>query len=142
MKIKLRYIFVISFILCYNIFADMYVSPETLPQTALTFIKTYFPETEILYVEMDKREYEVKLSNGVEIEFMQNGEWTEIDGHYIALPTNIIPEIVLKTINHTHQNTSIIKIEKNWNVYEIKLNNMIKLYIDINGQLLGQKFDD
>lgn len=121
---------------------DIYILPEQLPQNALSFIQKYFPDVNILYAEMDKKDYEVRLSNGVEIEFLRNGELKEIEGNYVAIPFEILPESAANTIRRTYPNTVITKIKVKWNLYEVKLNNMMKLYIDANGQLLGQKFDD
>ena len=121
---------------------DIYIMPEQLPQNALQFIQKYFPNVNILYAEMDKKGYEVQLSNGVEIEFLRNGEFKEIEGNYVALPFEILPQSVANTVGKPYPNTVITKIKRKWNFYEVKLNNMMELYIDANGQLLGQKFDD
>lgn len=121
---------------------DIYIMPEQLPQNALQFIQKYFPNVNILYAEMDKKGYEVQLSNGVEVEFLRNGEFKEIEGNYVALPFEILPQSVANTVGKTYPNTVITKIKRKWNFYEVKLNNMMELYIDANGQLLGQKFDD
>lgn len=121
---------------------DIYIMPEQLPQNALQFIQKYFPNVNILYAEMDKKGYEVQLSNGVEIEFLRNGEFKEIEGNYVALPFEILPQSVANTVGKTYPNMVITKIKRKWNFYEVKLNNMMELYIDANGQLLGQKFDD
>ena len=121
---------------------DIYILPEQLPQNALQFIQKYFPNVNILYAEMDKKGYEVQLSNGVEIEFLRNGEFKEIEGNYVALHFEILPQSVANTVGKTYPNTVITKIKRKWNFYEVKLNNMMELYIDANGQLLGQKFDD
>lgn len=121
---------------------DIYIMPEQLPQNALQFIQKYFPNVNILYAEMDKKGYEVQLSNGVEIEFLRNGEFKEIEGNYVALSFEILPQSVANTVGKTYPNTVITKIKRKWNFYEVKLNNMMELYIDANGQLLGQKFDD
>ena len=131
------------FLLSALLFADdIYIPPEQLPQNALSFIQKYFPNVSILYAEMDKKKYEVQLSNGVEIEFLRNGEFKEIEGNYVALPFEILPQSVANTVGKTYPNTVITKIKRKWNFYEVKLNNMMELYIDANGQLLGQKFDD
>ncbi len=95
-----------------------------------------------MYAEMDRKSYEIALDNGVEMEFFRNGELKEIEGNYIALPLNILPQSVANTVSRTYPNNVVTKIKKKWNLYEVKLNNMMELYIDINGQLLGQKFDD
>ena len=126
------------------LYADgMYVPPGQLPTNIIQFINSYFPDATIVYAEMDRKSYEIGLDNGVEIEFLRNGDLKEIEGNYIALPLNILPKAVANTVTKTYPNTVITKIKKKWNLYEVKLNNMMELYIDAsNGQLLGQKFDD
>ena len=125
-------------------YADgMYITPNQLPSNILQFIKTYFQNSNIIYAEMDRKTYEIALDNGVEIEFFRNGDLKEIEGNYTALPSNILPQSVANTVAKTYPNNVITKIKKKWNIYEVKLNNMMELYIDANsGQLLGQKFDD
>lgn len=139
----MKKIFTLLFLFSVFLMADdIYIMPEQLPQNALQFIQKYFPNVNILYAEMDKKGYEVQLSNGVEIEFLRNGEFKEIEGNYVALPFEILPQSVANTVGKTYPNTVITKIKRKWNFYEVKLNNMMELYIDANGQLLGQKFDD
>ena len=139
----MKKIFTLLFLFSAFLMADnIYIMSEQLPQNALQFIQKYFPNVNILYAEMDKKGYEVQLSNGVEIEFLRNGEFKEIEGNYVALPFEILPQSVANTVGKTYPNTVITKIKRKWNFYEVKLNNMMELYIDANGQLLGQKFDD
>ncbi|OEJ14760.1 hypothetical protein BFL38_07940 [Brachyspira hampsonii] len=137
---------IILLFLTVSIFAyadGMYIAPNQLPSNILQFIKTYFQNTNIIYAEMDRKTYEIALDNGVEIEFFRNGDLKEIEGNYTALPSNILPQSVSNTVAKTYPNTVITKIKKKWNIYEVKLNNMMELYIDAgSGQLLGQKFDD
>ncbi|MEI0549147.1 PepSY-like domain-containing protein [Brachyspira intermedia] len=132
------------FIAVITVYADdIYIAPNQLPNNILQFINTFFPNSSIMHAEMDRKKYEIALDNGVEMEFFRNGELKEIDGNYTALPSNILPQPVANTVSKTYPNTVITKIKKKWNIYEVKLNNMMELYIDAsNGQLLGQKFDD
>ncbi|WP_295163097.1 hypothetical protein [uncultured Brachyspira sp.] len=52
-----------------------------------------------------------------------------------------VPNIVLETANRTYPNVQICDIEmKNIGVYEVKLSNMIKLFIDRNGKLLYEEY--
>ena len=59
------------------------------------FVKTYFPETTILFTQRDEGEYEVRLSDGTEIEFTRKGEWKHIDckhyNVYTSVPDALIP---------------------------------------------------
>ena len=118
------------------------VDPTELPKSAIDFINKFFPNNRIILAERDRKKYEIVLENGVELEFFINGEFKEVKGNYVAVPPEILPKTVANTVSVTFPNTTITKIKKKWNLYEIKLNNSMELYIDVNGQLLGQKFDD
>ena len=121
---------------------DWKVDPNELPQSTIDFINKFFPNNRIILAERDRKKYEIVLENGVELEFFINGEFKEVEGNYVAVPPEILPKTVANTVSVTFPNTTITKIKKKWNLYEVKLNNSISLYIDVNGQLLGQKFDD
>ena len=121
---------------------DWKVDPNELPQSTIDFINKFFPNNRIILAERDRKKYEIVLENGVELEFFINGELKEVEGNYVAVPPEILPKTVANTVAITFPNTIITKIKKKWNLYEVKLNNSMALYIDINGQLLGQKFDD
>lgn len=121
---------------------DWKVEPNELPQSAIDFINKFFPNNRIILAERDRKKYEIVLENGVELEFFINGELKEVEGNYVAVPPEILPKTVANTVSVTFPNTTITKIKKKWNLYEVKLNNSMALYIDVNGQLLGQKFDD
>lgn len=125
-----------------SLFADWVVPTSALPQKAQDFISQKFQGASIYYVEKDDGKYEVKLSNGVEIDFSWGGDWVKIDGNYTGVSYSVLPANVVNTIKNTYPDSVIIKVEKTWGTYEIKLNNMMELYISSNGQLLGQKFDD
>ena len=121
---------------------DWKVDPNELPQSAIDFINKFFPNNRIILAERDRKKYEIVLENGVELEFFINGELKEVEGNYVAVPPEILPKTVANTVSVTFPNTTITKIKKKWNLYEVKLNNSMAIYIDVNGQLLGQKFDD
>ena len=122
-------------------FADMVVPASNLPQNAQNFIATNFKGANIMYVEMDYEGYEVTLSNGVKIDFFTNGDWESIKS-YMGVNPALLPAPVAATIAKTFAGVQIIKVEKEWNGFEIKLANRIKAYFDANGNLMGQKYDD
>lgn len=139
----MKKIFIVLVLLTNMLIADdVGIDPNELPESVFVFIEQFFPKTKIILAEMDRKKYEIVLENGVEIEFYINGEFKEIEGNYVQVPKDILPEIVFNTIEKTYPNSIITKIKKKWNVYEVKLNNLIYLYIDFNGQLLGQKWDN
>lgn len=81
------------------------------------------------------------MADGTQIEFFPNGDWKEVKC-YMNMPASILPANVMATIQRTYPQAAIIKIEKQFTIFEVKLNNMMELYIDNNGTLIGQKFDD
>ena len=125
-----------------SLFADWVIPAESLPERARQFIAQNFSDAQIWYVESDDGKFEVELSNGIKIDFLYNGDWNEIDAEYVGIPYNVFPPNVANTIRNTYPQTVIISAEKKWGTYEIKLNNMMELYISADGQLIGQKFDD
>lgn len=117
------------------------VQLSSIPQNAQNFIKQHFPNIKVTFIERDWEDIEVYLENGTQIDFFPNGDWKEVKC-YGNMPNTILPANVMNTIKRTYPNAAIIKIEKQFTIFEIKLNNMMELYVDNNGQLLGQKWDD
>ncbi|MBW5394224.1 PepSY-like domain-containing protein [Brachyspira hampsonii] len=117
------------------------VQLSSIPQNAQNFIKQHFANVKVTFIERDWDDIEVYLENGTQIDFFPNGDWKEVKC-YGNMPSTILPANVMNTIKRTYPNAQIIKIEKQFTIFEIKLNNMMELYIDNNGQLLGQKWDD
>lgn len=117
------------------------VQLSSIPQNAQNFIKQHFPNIQVSYIERDWDDIEVYLADGTQIEFFPNGDWKEVKC-YINMPASILPANVMATIQRTYPQAAIIKIEKQFTIFEVKLNNMMELYIDNNGTLIGQKFDD
>ncbi|MEI0526340.1 PepSY-like domain-containing protein [Brachyspira murdochii] len=117
------------------------VQLSSIPQNAQNFIKQHFANVKVTFIERDWDDIEVYLENGTQIDFFPNGDWKEVKC-YGNMPSTILPANVMNTVKRTYPNAAIIKIEKQFTTFEIKLNNMMELYIDSNGQLLGQKWDD
>ncbi|MEI0798781.1 PepSY-like domain-containing protein [Brachyspira intermedia] len=117
------------------------VQLSSIPQNAQNFIKQHFANVKVTFIERDWEDIEVYLENGTQIDFFPNGDWKEVKC-YGNMPNTILPANVMNTIKRTYPNAAIIKIEKQFTIFEIKLNNMMELYVDNNGQLLGQKWDD
>ena len=142
---KIKKLLIISLILGLSssmVFADWIVPVTALPQKSRAFINSTFPGVQIWKVERDGGKFEVKLSNGVDIDFYMNGDWKDIDGEWVTIPFSVLPAAVANTVKQTYPQAAIIDAEKEWGNYKIKLNNFMELYITANGQLVGQKFDD
>ncbi len=119
-----------------------YIEYSKLPKNAKQFLETYFAGVKVLYAEQERNSYEVNLENGVEVEFMRNGEWESVDAKYAPLPTGFIPAVVLASIKNQYPSANIIKIEKDWGGYEVELDNRMEMKIDKNGNILKMEYDD
>ena len=124
------------------VFGDWIVPVSSLPQKSRAFINSTFPGVQIWKVERDGGKFDVKLSNGVDIEFYMNGDWKDISGGWVTIPFTVLPAAVANTVRQTYPQAAMVDVEKEWGNYKVKLNNMMELYVTSGGQLIGQKFDD
>jgi hypothetical protein len=72
---------------------DKVVKTEKLPAVVQQFVKSNFPNAKIVSVtqESDDLDYNLKLSNGMKLEFDKSNEWSEICNKKGAIPSNLIP---------------------------------------------------
>ena len=122
------------------VFGKGWVVPaSSLPQKSSAFISSTFPDAQIWLVEMKKDKYKVKLSNGVEINFFMSGDVKDIKGGWNTIPLTALPTAVANTIKQNYPQAEVVSIKmKYYRVYKVKMNNFMELYIDANGNLLGQ----
>lgn len=121
--------------------AGVVIQPSGLPKAAQDFIKKSFPNDPILYAEQNRKDFEVALQSGIEIEFFINGEWKEIKSSYQPLSATLLPNAVSNALKQKYPQASILKIEKQYSSYEISLDNRREIYISNNGEVLGEKLD-
>ncbi len=98
------------------------------------FVTTYFPETTILFTQRDDGEYEVRLSDGTELDFTRKGEWKKIDCEhssiYTSVPEALIPVEIANYVKASFPNESIVKIDKDRRDWEIELSNRLEIKFD------------
>lgn len=117
-----------------------------LPVGARDMIKTYFPGASVSYVKIDKNlfrteGYDVRLSDGTELEFNPKGGWNEVSsGKTHAIPQKLIPESIQHYMQKNYANHRIIKIKHNRRGYELKLDNGLEVEFDNMGKFL--RLDD
>lgn len=121
--------------------ADMVVTSNKLPNNIKTFVKQYFPGTIIIYAEMDYNEYKIRINSGAEIEFDINGAWKEVKS-FQNFPIEILPKNIIKELKKQFPSARIIKVERIWNGYEIKLSNMTEIFIDNSGKIKKIEYDN
>lgn len=126
-----------SFVSC----KDVIITADKLPATAQTFIKEYFPGSDISYAKKDKEltktTYEVVLQDGTEIDFDSKGQWDKIDCKRATVPAKLIPDAIATYVQTNFPGQAIVKIDKELFGYEIELQNDLELKFDKNGRLVN-----
>ena len=117
---------------------DEPVQMTELPQTAQNFLSTYFGKDKIVSAEKDtdggRVTYDVHLNSGFEIEFDQNGEWTDVDAPYgKVIPSGIVPEVIANYIEVQCPGVGINEISRDSLGYEVKLVNGTELRFKPDG---------
>lgn len=130
--------------------ADNAINVATLPQAILDYISTNYPNETVQTSEIeDNGNYEVYLSNNIELIFDTNGDFLGIDddsngtyGDTHINPTDL-PQTILDYILANYPNNTITEaeLENNGN-YEIELDNDTVLVFDGNGTFLGAGVDE
>ena len=96
-----------------------------LPGQARSFVETYFPDVDILSVIREKddgrKEYQVKLSDGTEMEFDEDGVWTSIECHFSRLPEGILPADVTAKVDELHPGGYINGVDKELGGYVVEV---------------------
>ena len=96
-----------------------------LPSEARSFIENYFPSADILSIVQEKedgrKEYQVKLSDGTDMEFDEDGEWTNIECYFSPLPTGILPANVITKVEELHPEAYINGVEKELGGYVVEV---------------------
>ena len=137
---KLFFILLLMAVISISAMAKIVVQPNDLPQEALDFISKTFINDAIVYVERNRTDFEVTLQSGIELEFFINGEWKEIKS-FTPITIDVLPKNVVNTLKQKYANASILEISKQYNSYEISLDNRREIYISNTGEFLGEKLD-
>ena len=118
---------------------DKIINKSQLPKPAQEFIDAHFAGVELLYAKEDCNvlfsSYEVRLENGVKMEFSSKGNWEEVDCQQNAVPAAIVPQPIKEYVEKNYAGNSILAIEKNRNQYEVRLSNRLELKFDKNFNL-------
>ena len=120
---------------------DMPIQANQLPQNAQNFVKTNFPNDQIVYAEQDRQSYKVELASGIEIDFDKTGNWTDVSGNKRPIPTQFIPGQILNAVKAKYPQIEVLDISKEYNGYKLKLSNNREVYVSNNGQITGDKLD-
>ena len=118
---------------------DIVTSPDTLPATAQTFLKTYFDGDAATLATRDSEDgsWDVTLNSGVKVEFDAAGNWTEVEGTLAAPIPNqdFIPVIIREYVAENYP-FEINEISRDAKGYEVQLTDLLKLQFDPQGNFV------
>lgn len=117
------------------------IDPADLPQSVLSYISQNYPNTTILYAELDDNYYEVKLDIGIELYFDLSGNYLGLSADDLVIDPADLPATVLSYIQQNYPNVQILSAELDDNLYEVELSNGVELYFDLRGNFLYADFD-
>lgn len=125
-----------------------YISVSALPQSIKDYISNNYPNAAILYTEEEYDDgqtiYEVKLDNGMELEFDSNGNLLSLDDDDI--PISQLPQAIIDYVSNHYPNNTIVEaefeFENGQKMYEVELDNELELYFDMNGNFIKSEQDD
>ena len=118
---------------------DRIIPAEQLPSAAKNFILKNFPGQGISYAKMDvdyQTTYEVRLNNGVKLEFDKKGKWEKVNCNYNAVPANLVPTAIAKYVKTNFADTQIVTIDKEFYGYDVELSNDFDLKFNHHGHVL------
>ena len=129
-------------VLSVGIFAEKLLSVSELPTSVTDFMKTYFPESQIVFAEYDDGKYDVKFTSNTdsdtlsgEAEFTKKGDWDKIE-FYLGVPEEILPSEVLTTLRKNFSDSAIVSLERDFNSFEITLLDATEVDISGDGKIL------
>jgi len=140
---KLSIITAFVAILCFGMTTAMAQNNNTNPEIT-KFVQQYFPEANVLMVNAEWDEYEVRLSDGTQIEFTRTPGWKKVDCEhsttYTSVPAGLVPDQISNYVKTSFTNQNIVKIEKKRKSWEIELNSELEIKFDKNFNVI--RIDD
>lgn len=149
----MKKLFYMVMVLCMSVMTaaadnDQIIKYAELPQQSQAFLNEHFKGVEVIYAKKDIEMtvvtgYDVKLENGVEVEFDRKGLWDSVDVKKAAkakMPAAIVPANILTYIKDYFKNARIVEIDRGTFGYEVSLDNGLDLEFDKNGEF--KRIDD
>lgn len=139
---RMMFILVCVLTLVTTIKADNYqpITRSQLPQKAQTFLSTHFPDSKISLtrkeIDVTELNYDVIFTDGCKVEFDRKGNWTEVDCINHPLPVGIVPEAIENVVKAHYPDAKVVKIERDFREFDVKLNNRVELTFNKKMQLI------
>ena len=125
-----------------GIFAQ--AATDKLPSSAQDFIKQHFSSASVEEVKensswkiWEDEKYEVRFSNGIELDFDKNGNILEIDTQNDqAIPEAVLPSNIVSYLQSNYPDEQIVGWDKKDDGQGVELMNGIEVEFDENGNFL------
>ena len=109
---------------------DRVITFDQLPQPAQSFIKQHFANKVPWAITVDFDDYKIMFETGEKVEFDKQGNWKEVNCKSSNVPSAIIPDQIKKNVKSSFPGTIILKLDRKYNGYEVKLSNGLEIEYD------------
>lgn len=117
---------------------DNPVNENELPATAQSFLAKYYPQTNVLTLVKDGKEYEAILTNGHEVDFDKEGEWKTVEAPVGAkIPSGFYPEAIDIYVAEHYNNVGINEISRDRNGYDVELLTGVDIHFGSAGEFIS-----
>lgn len=110
---------------------EAFIDEAALPTAAQTFIKNYFPSAQIAGVMKEGSgrwaEYDVTMTDGIQLSFNHKGEWRDVDCGGKAVPADLVPQAIRDKVAQLYPQAVIVEISRDNDGYDVELDNGIDL---------------
>ncbi|MBD3582792.1 PepSY-like domain-containing protein [Flavobacterium selenitireducens] len=122
------------------------IKVSELPQPAQAFLSEHFKEYKIAQAykesQIGEKGFEVKMTDGTEVEFTKDGKWREVDGNDKPIPTAFIDKKITSYIAKAYPGKKITHIDYGHKDIDVDLEGKLDLEFDKNGNFLKGEIDD
>ncbi len=132
---------ILTLMLALPVFAeDIEITFDKLPEKAQKVVLKAFPDKKIKKVEIERRasltQYELKLSDGIKMQFAKDGTFTECECTKGAVPDMLIPSKIRSFVAKEFPGRIVTRIEHDSKLYEISLDNGVELCFNSSFRLI------
>jgi hypothetical protein len=124
------------------------IAPSELPEAVLEFLANNYSEDQIIKAEVYANGYEVRLDNGMKMEFDLEGNFLEISGRNGAeddenhIPLVQLPTAIGDYLRSNYNGIDVVKAESDLGKIEVTLSDGTKLEFDAEGNFIEVSGND
>jgi hypothetical protein len=137
--VKSAVFFILSMVTTLSFAQDKVVPYSQVPSEIRNYVTTHFPKHSVIQSEIDMeglfKQYEINLSEGVELKFNNKNAIIEIEGKS-KLPNSVIPEKIRQYIAKNYPRNVITDWKIDGNNQQIGLDNDLDLEFKMNGDFI------